>query len=97
MKWLEDNPELKVKYGGRSVRKKKKKNYSRRISEDDEGSVDYDGIFKLINKQTFEMVVSRFQENCPEGPKKPKGFAKHRSIFKKNAAPGFLSLQELDL
>lgn len=69
----------------------------KRAKKREEDSVDYDGIFKLINKQTFEMVVSRFQGSNPDGPQKIQGHGKHKPILNKRPAQGFMTLEEIDI
>jgi len=39
-----------------------------------DAAVDYKGIFKLINKSTFEMVLQKYISNNPEGPEKPMNY-----------------------
>jgi hypothetical protein len=83
--WLE-NPKAKRPKG---------KGKSKRSAEDE--NVDYDGIFKLINRQTFEMVVSRFQGSFPEGPKKLENANQHRAVLENRPDKGFMTLEEIDL
>jgi len=93
--WLERNPDMLPPHMRQQARSSQKNAKKQRRPEDDE--IDYDGIFKLINRQTFEMVVNRYISNFPEGPERPEEFGKHKSIFNKAPANGFLTLEELDL
>jgi len=70
---------------------------AKRTKTREEDSVDYDGIFKLINKQTFEMVVSRYQGSNADGPSKIQGHNKHKPILNKRPAKGFMTLEEIDI
>lgn len=85
VEWLENKPRSK-----RSSKKKATQN-------PDKDVVDYDGIFKLISRDTFEMVVSRYQENNHDGPKKIPGHGKHRTIVNDRPTNGFMTLQDIDI
>lgn len=101
--WLERNPDMlpphmrsqPMSHLQRSPKQKGKVRQKQRRPEDDD--IDYDGIFKLINRQTIEMVVNRYIGNFPEGPEKPESYGKHKVVFNRAPAQGFLTLEELDL
>merc|ERR1719281_2023089 len=60
-------------------------------------SVDYDGIFKLVNKQTFELVITRYLDNHPEGPQPPDELMEPGHQFLMSDEPHFNFItQQLD-
>jgi len=85
VQWLENRDPKSAKVGKGAQR------------GDEEDDVDYDGIFKLISRDTFEMVVGRFQENVADGPKKISGHGKHKTILNDRAALGFMTLEDIDI
>lgn len=51
--------------------------------------VDYDGIFKLVNKQTFELVINRFMDNSPDGISPPEALMDERNSCLRTNVPHF--------
>jgi len=96
LRWLERNPDM-VPPQMRSATRRSPKQARAGKKKPEDDDIDYDGIFKLINRQTFEMVVNRYLGNFVEGPEKPENFGEHRSLMRNAPANSFLTLEELDL
>lgn len=76
---------------------KAKKSVHKKIQEaprNYDEKVDYDGIFKLVNKQTFELVINRYMDNVPEGPQPPPELLKHSLLKTKQPHFEFIAAQE---
>jgi len=79
--------EEKNKKKPKAVKKKNKKIQEAPRNHDQK--VDYDGIFKLVNKQTFELVINRFMDIFPEGPPPPEELMNTDHRFLQTDAPHF--------
>jgi len=98
--WLARNPQIAAdQQPGRKQRKPKKRQNNRQKEQQQrptavqgfDENVDYDGIFKLITRSTFEMVVQQHLKSFPKGPEKPKELkGKHSIVARGKAVKGLI-------